>query len=100
MLGVYLLSLLIPSGEFQRVKKNFQGVDRLVTMPGTYRQIEKIRLGPEWLVIAPVHGFADGVLIISLVFIFGGVIAVMQRHRGHRRRHPAACRLFSPRAGN
>jgi uncharacterized ion transporter superfamily protein YfcC len=78
LLGVYLLSLLIPSGEFQRVKKNFQGVDRLVTMPGTYRQIEKIRLGPEWLVIAPVRGFADGVLIISLVFIFGGVIAVMQ----------------------
>ncbi len=78
LLGVYLLSLLIPSGEFQRVKKNFQGVERQVTMPGTYRQIGKIHLGPEWLVIAPVRGFADGVLIISLVFIFGGVIAVMQ----------------------
>jgi uncharacterized ion transporter superfamily protein YfcC len=78
LLGVYLLSLLVPSGEFQRVKKNFQGVDRLVTMPGTYRQIDKKLLGPEWLVIAPVRGFADGVLIISLVFIFGGVIAVMQ----------------------
>jgi uncharacterized ion transporter superfamily protein YfcC len=79
LLGVYLLSLLIPSGEFRRVKKNFQSVERQVTLPGTYRQIEKKYLGPEWLVIAPVRGFADGVLIISLVFIFGGVFAVLQK---------------------
>jgi uncharacterized ion transporter superfamily protein YfcC len=79
LLGVYLLSLLIPSGEFKRVKKNFQGVERQVTLPGTYHQIAKRHLGPEWLVIAPVRGFADGVLIISLVFIFGGVFAVMQK---------------------
>jgi uncharacterized ion transporter superfamily protein YfcC len=79
LLGVYLLSLAIPSGEFQRVKKAFKGVERQVTLPGTYRQIPKKYLGPEWLVIAPVRGFADGVLIISLVFIFGGVINVMQK---------------------
>lgn len=79
LLGVYLLSLLVPSGEFKRVKKNFQGVERQVTLPGTYRQIEKKYLGPEWLVIAPVRGFADGVLIISLVFIFGGVFAILQK---------------------
>ena len=79
LLGVYLLALIIPSGEFQRVKKTFQGVERQVTLPGTYKQIEKRHLGPEWLVIAPVRGFADGVLIISLVFIFGGVFAVMQK---------------------
>ena len=79
LLGVYLLSLLIPAGQFQRVKKAFQGVERQVTLPGTYRQMEKNYLGPEWLVIAPVRGFADGVLIISLVFIFGGVINVMQK---------------------
>jgi uncharacterized ion transporter superfamily protein YfcC len=79
LLGVYLLSLLIPSGEFRRVKKIFQGVERQVTLPGTYRQIDKNYLGPEWLVIAPVRGFADGVLIISLVFIFGGVFAVLQK---------------------
>lgn len=78
LLGVYLLSLIIPSGRFERVKKDFQGVERQVTLPGTYRQVAKVRLGPEWLVIAPVRGFADGVLIISLVFIFGGVISVMQ----------------------
>ncbi|HEX7502389.1 MAG TPA: hypothetical protein VF451_03120 [Acidobacteriota bacterium] len=79
LLGVYLLSLLIPAGQFQRVKRTFQGVERQVTLPGTYRQIKKNYLGPEWLVIAPVRGFADGVLIISLVFIFGGVINVMQK---------------------
>ena len=58
LLGVYLLALIIPSGEFQRVKKTFQGVERQVTLPGTYKQIEKRHLGPEWLVIAPVRGFA------------------------------------------
>jgi uncharacterized ion transporter superfamily protein YfcC len=79
ILAVYVLSLLIPSGEFQRVKKSFQGVERQVTLPGTYQRIDKRLLGPEWLVIAPVRGFADGVLIISLVFIFGGVFAVMQK---------------------
>jgi uncharacterized ion transporter superfamily protein YfcC len=79
LLGVYVLSLLVPSGEFKRVKKNFQGVERQVTLPGTYHQIEKKYLGPEWLVIAPVRGFADGVLIISLVFIFGGVFSIMQK---------------------
>jgi uncharacterized ion transporter superfamily protein YfcC len=79
MVGVYLLALLLPAGEFQRVKRNFQGVERQVTLPGTYRQIEKRYLGPEWLAIAPVRGFADGVLIISVVFIFGGVISVMQQ---------------------
>jgi uncharacterized ion transporter superfamily protein YfcC len=79
ILGVYVLSLLLPSGEFKREKRNFQGVERQVTLPGTYQQVEKKHLGPEWLVIAPVRGFADGVLIISLVFIFGGVINVMQR---------------------
>ncbi|HUU06566.1 MAG TPA: hypothetical protein VMZ49_11895 [Patescibacteria group bacterium] len=79
LLGVYVLSLVIPSGEFQRVKKSFQGVERQVTLPGTYRAIEKRHLGPEWLVIAPVRGFADGVLIISLVFIFGGVFGILQK---------------------
>ena len=79
ILGVYLLSLLIPSGEFRREKRVFQGIERQVTLPGTYHQLAKRHLGPEWLVIAPVRGFADGVLIISLVFIFGGVISVMQQ---------------------
>jgi len=77
--GVYLLSLLIPSGEFKREKRSFEGVERQVTLPGTYHLLAKKYLGPEWLVIAPVRGFADGVLIISLVFIFGGVINVMQK---------------------
>jgi uncharacterized ion transporter superfamily protein YfcC len=79
LLGVYLLGLLVPSGEFKRVKKNFQGVERQVTLPGTYHQVDKKYLGPEWLIVAPVRGFADGVLIISLVFIFGGTFAVMQK---------------------
>jgi uncharacterized ion transporter superfamily protein YfcC len=79
ILGVYLLSLLIPSGEFQRVKREFQGVERQVTLPGTYHLLPKKHLGPEWLVMAPVQGFADGVLIISLVFVFGGVINVLQQ---------------------
>jgi len=79
LLGVYLLSLLIPSGEFQRVKKTFQGVERQVTLPGTYHQIEKRHLGPEWLVIAPVRGFADGMYILFTLEGTGEIIHELER---------------------
>ena len=77
VIGVYLLSLLVPSGQFQRVEKTVQGQTRMVTVPGTYAPIAKKMLGPEWLLIGPIRGFQDGALIIFLIFIFGGVFAVL-----------------------
>lgn len=76
---VYILSLIIPSGQFQRVEKDFQGQKKLITVPGSYQQIEKNYLGPEWLLISPIRGYGDGVLIIVLIFIFGGVFAIFQK---------------------
>ncbi len=77
VIGVYFLSLVIPSGQFQRAEKTFQGQSRMVTVPGTYAETPKHRLGPQWLLIAPIRGFQDGSLIIFLIFIFGGTFGIL-----------------------
>lgn len=71
---VLALSWVVPSGSYQRVEKN----GRQVTIPGTYQQVEKVRLGPQWLMIAPIQGFADGAMIISFLFLIGGAFNVIQ----------------------
>ena len=77
VIGVYVLSLVVPSGEFKRTEKTFQGQSRLITVPGTYSVISKHHLGPQWLLIAPIRGFQDAALIIFLIFIFGGTFAIL-----------------------
>jgi len=77
VIAVYVLSLMIPSGEFKRSEKSFQGQIKLITVPGTYTKIEKKSLGPQWLLIAPIRGFQDGALIIFLIFIFGGTFSIL-----------------------
>ncbi len=77
VIGAYAISLLVPSGEFKRAEKTFQGQSRLITVPGTYGAIPKHRLGPQWLLIAPIRGFQDAAPIIFLIFIFGGTFAVL-----------------------
>jgi uncharacterized ion transporter superfamily protein YfcC len=77
VIGVYALSLIIPSGTFQRTEKTIQGQTRLMTVPGTYAETPKHRLGPQWLLIAPVRGFQDGSLIIFIILIFGGTFAIL-----------------------
>ena len=77
VIGVYVLSLIVPSGEFKRTEKTFQGQTRLITVPGTYSVIPKHRLGLQWLLIAPIRGFQDAALIIFLIFIFGGTFAIL-----------------------
>ncbi len=71
---VLALSWVVPSGSYRRVEKD----GRQITIPGTYQQIEKVRLGPQWLVIAPIKGFADGAMIISFLFLIGGAFNVIQ----------------------
>lgn len=77
VIGVYLMSLLVPAGEYQRSQKTFNGQTRLITVPGTYAKTAKKLLGPQWLLIAPIRGFQDGALIIILIFIFGGTFAIL-----------------------
>ncbi|HNR38667.1 MAG TPA: hypothetical protein PKN61_06500 [Acidobacteriota bacterium] len=71
---VLALSWLLPSGEFQRVEK----AGRQVTVPGTFRHLPKVHLGPEMLLLAPVRGFVDGALIIAFLFVIGGAFNVVQ----------------------
>jgi uncharacterized ion transporter superfamily protein YfcC len=79
VIAVYILSLLVPSGEYKRTEKRIQAQTRLVTIPGSYQPVPKKYLGPEWLLIAPIRGFQDGALIIFLIFIFGGVFSILGR---------------------
>ncbi|MBV9492981.1 MAG: putative basic amino acid antiporter YfcC [Acidobacteria bacterium] len=85
VLLVLALSWVVPSGSYKRVEKD----GRQITMPGTYQQTEKVRLGPQWLMIAPIKGFADGAMIISFLFLIGGAFNVIQEtgiiHFGIRR---------------
>jgi uncharacterized ion transporter superfamily protein YfcC len=71
---VLILAWLVPSGTYQTVEKS----GRLVTVPGTYQQVEKIWLGPQWLVLAPIKGFLDGALIIAFLLLIGGAFSVIQ----------------------
>ncbi|HOB51804.1 MAG TPA: hypothetical protein PK176_07775 [Acidobacteriota bacterium] len=71
---VLALSWLLPSGEFQRVEK----AGRQVTVPGTFRHLPKVHLGPEMLLLAPVRGFVDGALIIAFLFVIGGAFNIVQ----------------------
>ena len=72
---VLALSWVVPSGAYEH-KAGPDG--RKVTVAGTYRTVEKIRLGPQWLLISPIKGFVDGALIIAFLFIIGGAFNVVQ----------------------
>lgn len=71
---VLVLAWLVPSGTYQTVEK----AGRQVTIPGTYQQVEKIWLGPQWLMLAPIKGFLDGALIIAFLLLIGGAFSVIQ----------------------
>ncbi len=49
-----------------------------MTVPGTYQQVDKVYLGPQWLMIAPIKGFLDGALIIAFLLLIGGAFNVIQ----------------------
>jgi uncharacterized ion transporter superfamily protein YfcC len=71
---VFLMSWVVPSGTYDRVDRE----GRQVTVPGTYHQVEKVHLGPQWLVIAPIKGFVDGGLIIAFLLVIGGSFNIIQ----------------------
>jgi uncharacterized ion transporter superfamily protein YfcC len=71
---VLLLSWLVPSGSYERAERD----GRQVTVPGTYQQVDKAYLGPQWLLIAPIRGFLDGAMIIAFLLMIGGAFGVVQ----------------------
>ncbi|MCK5056607.1 MAG: YfcC family protein, partial [Candidatus Aminicenantes bacterium] len=78
VLLMYIMTWLIPSGQFERVELKVGDSVRTVTKPGTFNYVEKKTVGPEALLIAPIKGFKDGALIIAFLFIIGGAFAVIQ----------------------
>lgn len=71
---VLALSWLIPSGSFERVEKD----GRQIPVPGTYHEVQKERLGLEWLMLAPIKGFTDGAMIIGFLLLIGGAFQAIQ----------------------
>ncbi|MEN8152968.1 MAG: hypothetical protein ABFR75_03025 [Acidobacteriota bacterium] len=78
VLMVYALTWIVPSGQFERQKVGVAGMEREVTIPGTFKKVEKKYLGPDILLTAPIKGFSYGALIIAFLFVVGGAFAVIQ----------------------
>jgi uncharacterized ion transporter superfamily protein YfcC len=71
-------SWLIPSGEYQRTKVQTSEGERNVTVAGTYTEVEKVYLGPETVLSAPLKGFVDGALLIGFLLVIGGSFGIFQ----------------------
>ena len=71
-------SWVIPSGEYQRAKVQTSEGERTVTVAGTYTQVEKVFLGPETVLSAPLKGFIDGALLIGFLLVIGGSFGIFQ----------------------
>jgi uncharacterized ion transporter superfamily protein YfcC len=72
-----ILTWVIPAGEFQRTETQVGGGSRLVTVPGTFHRVAQRPAGLEALLLAPIRGFQDGMLIIVFLFIIGGAFNVI-----------------------
>jgi uncharacterized ion transporter superfamily protein YfcC len=77
VLVILALSWVVPSGEFQQVEKVVDGSRRMITVPGTFHYLEKILLGPQLLLQAPLKGFMKGAELIMFLFVIGGSFQVL-----------------------
>ena len=75
---VLVLSWLVPSGEYQRVQIQTSAGMRTVTAAGTFRQVDKVYLGPQMVLEAPLKGFVDGAVLIAFLLMIGGSFAIFQ----------------------
>ena len=75
---VLAMSWVVPSGEYQRVKVQTSAGTRNVTVDGTYRQVDKVYLGPQMVLESPIKGFMDGALLICFLLMIGGSFAIFQ----------------------
>jgi uncharacterized ion transporter superfamily protein YfcC len=75
---VLALSWAVPSGEYERAKLQTSEGVRTVTVAGTYRVVEKVYLGPQMVLEAPIKGFLDGALLICFLLVIGGSFAIFQ----------------------
>ena len=71
---VLAASWLVPAGEFARAERD----GRSVPVPGTYHAVERVRLGPQTLLVAPIKGFVEGAFLISFLLVIGGSFQVLR----------------------
>ncbi len=74
---VWLAAWLVPSGTFERKVVMVAGMERTLTVPKTFQEIEKPPVSPFLLLTAPLKGFVDGAPIIIFLFAVGGAFAVL-----------------------
>ncbi len=75
----YILTWIIPSGNFKRVEKKVGNSVKKIAQPGTYQKVKKTYISPVNLVTAPVKGFNEGALIISFLFMIGGAFEIIDK---------------------
>ena len=75
MVGVCLLTWLIPAGEYERVPVN----GRMVLVPGTYKEIGNQPQGIGSMLTAPIKGIISGAQIIGFVLLIGGAFGMINK---------------------
>jgi uncharacterized ion transporter superfamily protein YfcC len=73
IIGMGVLTWLLPSGEYQRAERD----GRFVVIPNTYRYVEPQSQGIGAILAAPAKGFVQAAHIIALVFIAGAAFGVV-----------------------
>ena len=75
-----VLSYIVPQGEFERVP-DADDPSHLIVVAGSYERTpaeDRITMPPTYFLLAVSKGFASAQSIIFLIFIVGGVIAVLR----------------------
>jgi len=75
VIGVALLTWIVPGGEYQRVLKD----GKTLVVPGSFSFTDSAPQGLGAVLIAPVRGFIQAAYIIAFLFVIGGAFAVIQR---------------------
>ncbi len=78
VIGIYITTWIIPSGQYERRVIKLGANEREVTIPDTFKTINKKIQGPEILLTAPIDGFIEGAPIIIFLFVIGGAFSVIQ----------------------
>lgn len=75
MIGLIILTWIVPSGEYQREELN----GRLVVVPGSYERIDGNPQGLWAMLTAPIKGFVSAAQIIGFCLIVGGAFGMLNR---------------------
>lgn len=75
MIGLILLTWILPAGEFEKQLVN----GRKVIIPGTYHQVSGSPQGLGSMLTAPIKGFIEAAQVIGFCLIVGGAFGMLAR---------------------